>query len=248
MHPPSSIRQLFKMPSQPAAVLVLGAVLHATSAQAQPVNLLVNGDFSQGTTGWSGFFNLVDHPTPADDLYVGKPFVNTLLDGGGVRFKGFYDAAGGPNYHYRLAPPRPHISQTVQLASGQYTLSWTDAVTAHGMQGAMAFEVLLDGVQVVSQRFWTDAGPTSSGVKSFSLDMASGGSHTLSFGLSLPGFRTDHVYLQWMDQIVVDNISLQASAVPEAGTLTMMALGLLVLSFTARSRLSRPGQRRLGRG
>jgi len=55
--------------------LAMATALLAPASGAM-ANLLVNGDFSQGIDGWSGFLNTIDHPTPADDIYYLKPLVN----------------------------------------------------------------------------------------------------------------------------------------------------------------------------
>jgi hypothetical protein len=127
--------------------------------------------------GRKGFLNTVDHPTPADDLYYLKPLVNVQQTAAGAAlFKGFYDPSGPGSYAYRLAPPRPHISQSVFLMAGTYALSWDDTIVTHGLQATQKFEVLLDGVQVLAQDFWiaqTGGGAQPSGHKSYSLDIAS---------------------------------------------------------------------------
>lgn len=215
-------------------------------------NLLVNGDFSQGIDGWSGFLNTVDHPTAADDFYYLKPLVNVQqTPAGAVLFKGFYDPSGPGSYAYRLAPPRPHISQSMFLAAGTYTLSWDDMIVTHGMQATQKFEVLLDGVQVLAQDFWiaqTGSGAQPSGHKTYTLDIAAEGLHSLAFGLSTPGYNwdTQPSWVQYANQITVDNISLLAVAaapanvVPEPASLALLGLGGAVLT---RLRSSRIGKR-----
>ncbi|CAD5373331.1 putative PEP-CTERM domain-containing protein [Rubrivivax sp. A210] len=217
--------------ARPGRLWAAALMALSLGAQAQSANLLVNGDFSQAGNGWSGLINQINAISVADDAFVGQPLVNLALEAGAVRFQGFYETQAGVDYHYRLAPPKPHLSQTLQLDAGHYTLSWTDVVSSRGMQGTMALEVLLDGVQVAKQSFWTVTGKAPSGSKSFAIGVASTGSHTLSLGLTLPGFLPNHVYFADRDQILIDNLSLSAVAgpapVPEPHSLGMMLAGLL---------------------
>ena len=233
--------------------LAMATALLAPASGAM-ANLLVNGDFSQGIDGWSGFLNTIDHPTPADDFYYLKPLVNVQQTAAGAAFfKGFYDPAGGGSYSYRLAPPRPHISQSLFLAAGTYTLSWDDTIVTYGLQATQKFEVLLDGVQVLAQDFWiaqTGGGAQPSGHKSYTLDIAADGLHSLSFGLSTPGFNWDvqPSSVQYANQITVDNISLlalaatPANAVPEPASLALLGLGGAVLTGLRRRRIGKPAR------
>ena len=225
--------------------LALAMALLAPASGAM-ANLLVNGDFSRGINGWSGFLNTVDHPTPSDDIYYLKPLVNVQQTPDGVAlFKGFYDPSGAGSYAYRLAPPRPHISQSVFLVAGTYALSWDDTIVTHGLQATQKFEVLLDGVQVLAQDFWiaqTGGGAQPSGHKSYSLDIASDGLHSLSFGLSTPGYNwdTQGAWIQYANQITVDNLSLLAlvpasvNVVPEPASFALLSLGGALLARARR--------------
>jgi hypothetical protein len=223
-------------------LLQAGAAMLLLSSGAQ-ANLLANGDFTDGTTGWDGFYNLVNlSSTTADDAYYGQALVNLhLTEAGAVQFDGQYDRYSSQDpvsyrYHYLLAPQKPHLSQSLFLAAGEYTLSWDDVITTYGMTTTQNFEVLLDGVQVYSQGFWVPLasggyGALESGHKSQMLTIADSGTHTLSFGMDVPGFTYDYVYTQWANHITVDNLSLVAAPVPEPETYAMLLAGLALVSL-----------------
>jgi len=98
------------------SVLALVASLAAPlSAQAGKANLLVNGDFSADTTGWSGA-----------QLSDGRPLLNLFVDANGeLNFQGRYDRCDpGDLPSCKQLPPSPLLSQTVSLTAGTYKLSW----------------------------------------------------------------------------------------------------------------------------
>jgi Ca2+-binding RTX toxin-like protein len=185
-------------------------------------NLLTNGDFSQSYTGWTGFLNLVNAPTAADDYYVNKPFSNLKLQAtGAVEFIGFWDPSGPGSYAYRLAPASPHLSQTVYLDAGSYTLSYDFQAITWGMNINQKFEVKLDGVQVDLQGLWVQQpsglyGAAPAGARTVTLQVATAGNHTLSFGFNQPGYNIDTAgsYVQYANHAILDNVVLSAGALP----------------------------------
>lgn len=97
-----------------AVALVTGLGLMPT-AQAAKANLLVNGDFSAGTVGWTGF-----------TLSDGRPLFNLFLsDAGELTLQGRYDRCevGDPKSCQQY-PMSPLLSQQVSLTAGTYKLSW----------------------------------------------------------------------------------------------------------------------------
>lgn len=99
-----------------AAGLALAcSALLGPQAQAAKANLLVNGDFSAGTVGWSGFVR-------SD----GRPLLNLFISTAGeLTLQGRYDrcGAGDPPWCAQF-PMSPLLSQQVSLTAGTYKLSW----------------------------------------------------------------------------------------------------------------------------
>lgn len=193
----------------------------------QRLEWIENGSFTQGYAGWNGFFNLVDTWTPADDIFVGKPFSNLkLTTDGAAEFVGFYDPSGPGSYSYRLAPPSPHLSQNLTLEAGHYTLNFDLSVVSHGMNLVQQVEVLLDGVRISSDALWTPNsegryGAAPAGTRTVELDIATSGAHVLSFGFSQPGYnldRTSPSYWQYANHATIDNVSLVGTAKLYTGT------------------------------
>jgi hypothetical protein len=225
--------------------LTLSALLLGSLASQAQANLLANGDFSQGTSGWTGFYNLVDNATALDDPYYNDPLTNLYLNGSGMaEFEGRYDppTTTGPwAYMHLLMPMKPHLSQTLDLAAGSYTLSWDDVITAWGTYPLMTFEVLLDNVQIFSLSLW-QSGSVPSGQRTVSFDIASAGSHSLSFGMGLPGGNIDSSSYNslYIDHYKMDNVNLVANTAPvpepETWALLLAGLGLIGLRANAGSR------------
>lgn len=187
-------------------------------------NIFQNGGFDQGTLAYTGFYNLVDAPTQADDIYVGAPLSNLRLLNGEAMFVGFYDPTGPGSYAYRLAPPAPHLSKTLYLEAGTYTLSFDFRATSSGMMASQLFEVLMDGAQVSTTALWGEIAPgifgqTPAGVQTITLTVATAGLHTISFGMSNPGFNLDtSPYWQYANRAYADNFSLVANTPAITGT------------------------------
>lgn len=188
-------------------------------------NIFQNGAFDLGTSTWSGFYNLVDAPTAADDFYVGKALSNLALVNGEAMFAGFYDPTGPGSYAYRLAPPSPHLSKTVYLEAGTYTLSFDFRAQSSGLNVSQLFEVKMDGVQVLTTALWGQIAPgvygaTPAGVQTVTLTVATAGMHQVSFGMTSPGYNLDTAgsWVQYANKAFLDNVTLVADAVAITGT------------------------------
>lgn len=98
-----------------SALALLASLAAPLSAQAAKANLLVNGDFSADTTGWSGA-----------QLSDGRPLLNLFVDANGeLNFQARYDRCEpGDQPACKQLPMSPLLSQTVTLTAGTYKLSW----------------------------------------------------------------------------------------------------------------------------
>lgn len=188
-------------------------------------NIFQNGNFDLGTAAWTGFFNLVDAPTAADDFYVGKALSNLALINGEAMFTGFYDPTGPGSYAYRLAPPAPHLSKTVYLEAGTYTLTFDFRAQSSGMNIAQLFEVKMDGVQVFATALWGQISPgvygqTPAGQQTVTLTVAAAGMHQISFGMTAPGYNLDTAgsWVQYSNKAFLDNVSLASTSPATTGT------------------------------
>lgn len=115
-----------------AAALALAFAFAAPAAWAAKANLLVNGDFSAGSVGWTGF-NLAD----------GRPLLNMFVsDLGELTLLGRYHRCGPgePPSCYQL-PMSPLLSQQVYLTAGSYKLSWFQRNDARMPYPIQAFDV-----------------------------------------------------------------------------------------------------------
>ena len=188
-------------------------------------NIFQNGTFDLGTSTWTGFYNLVDAPTAADDFYVGKPLSNLALINGEAVFAGFYDPTGPGSYAYRLAPPAPHLSKTVYLEAGTYSLSFDFRALSSGLNIGQLFEVKMDGVQVSTTALWGQISPgvygaTPAGVQTVTLTVAMAGMHQISFGMTQPGYNLDTAgsWVQYANKAILDNVSLTTTSAAITGT------------------------------
>lgn len=104
----------------------------APAAMAAKANLLVNGDFSAGPVGWTGFA-----------LADGRPLLNLFVnDTGELTLHARYDRceAGDPKSCQQY-PMSPLLSQQVSLTAGSYKLSWSQHNDARMMGPINAFDV-----------------------------------------------------------------------------------------------------------
>lgn len=101
-------------------------------AQAAKANLLINGNFSAGTVGWSGF-----------TLSDGRPLLNLFVsDAGELTLQARHDRceAGDPISCKQL-PMSPLLSQQVSLTAGTYKLSWFQHNDARMLGPINAFDL-----------------------------------------------------------------------------------------------------------
>lgn len=111
------------------------ATAGSVCAQTAP-NLLLNGTFSAGTTGWKGF-----------TLSDGSPLLNLYVNPQGeLELLGRWDrcSIGDPPSCHQL-PAAPMLSQSVTLRAGTYRISWRQRNHAQGNWPTQGLDVWLIG-------------------------------------------------------------------------------------------------------
>jgi hypothetical protein len=204
---------------QPLALAhtALLALSLAGAAHAAPADYVANGSFeSAGANMVDGsycYLNLAGHECGAVPGWSGQ---FALIQSGSGPW-------GVPNSPYGALlaglQNQSYLEQTLNLAApGVYALSWADAGRGnHG--GAETYEVSFNGVVLETLQVGFGAGWTS---------------HTLSFAAAAPGvLRFAGLNASGDSTAFIDNIAV-TSPVPEPSRYSMLALGLVLLLFTAR--------------
>jgi hypothetical protein len=240
--------------SFPAALTAIALALAAGSADAQ----VVNGDFSHGTTGWTlggdgavvgGHLSLTNaYPDGSDDNGLALNLTGNAPLTGGVP-GGLEDSAGLPAFALDpdtaagiTAVEGSVASQTFTTAAGS-TLSFSWNLATMDTSGVpsladIAF-VVVDGKLTVLGNVLgatSPADPGSSfaaqtGWASWSTLLASGGAHTVAFGVADIG--------DFAASSALNVGSVSVSAVPESSGIAMLAAGLGLLALQARRRRDR---------
>lgn len=219
------------------------ALLAVSAVPAQAVEVITNGNFESGLTGWTGFVtangtisDIPGYSGGTKDLPAIKSFD---VSGSGASNALALNAGANPS---SATPEGGGVIQTFTTTGGTATFFaniadyWQSASASLDSIGL--FRVLLDGVVMDSHDFGiVTASPTGwklLDTLEFTTTL-SAGQHTLALEVTrryAPGRNVDTEYF--------DNVSLDVtSAVPEPSTWAMMILGFAGLGFMAYRR--RPG-------
>jgi hypothetical protein len=237
----------------PAALTALALVLAAGTANAQ----VVNGQFNNGLAGWTtgGDAAVVGNHlslTNAFDATDDTDGVNRNLSGNAPLVSGqpggLEDSAGvaqqalDPNPGQAITAIEGSIASQSFLAAAGSQLSFKWDLSTQDQSGDptladIAF-VVIDGKLTVlgnvldaSTAITGGTYAAHTGWTDWSATFASGGTHTIAFGVADIG---DYVTSSALD--VSDVTLTEASAVPETSTLALMAAGLGLLALRARRR------------
>jgi hypothetical protein len=218
-----------------AATAVIGA------ANATTVNLLTNGSFESGLTGWTlggaipptdGFNPVVidynsssGYPTGAFNEPV-PPATGSLGP----------DAAGTHAAYFvsDFANPYQSLSQTISLNPGIYTIGFSVYAPGNGYANAgdAQFTGSVAGVTLAS--YLVSSQPSQTWLNfTGAVDITTAGLYTTSFSFSTDLFPSKDV--------VVDQAFVVAGAVPEPSTWAMMILGFAgigVIAYRRKSKLA----------
>jgi hypothetical protein len=212
------------------------AVLIASAAPAKAVEVITNGNFQSGLTGWTSY-TTANGTIAATPSMPGAPqpqnasVVSFDVTGSGASNALFLNA-GKINPVYGSAPGEGGgVSQTFTTTGGLATFS-ADIAAFTRVNGLTAFglmSVLLDGVVLDSFDF---VGPGTSTTLHNTLDFTTNltaGQHILQLQATrifAPGAGVTSQYF--------DNVSLDVeAAVPEPSTWAMLILGFVGVGFMA---------------
>jgi hypothetical protein len=218
------------------AKLSCAVLLIASAAPAKAVEVITNGGFQSGLTGWTSY-TTANGTIAATPSMPGAPqpqsasVVSFDVTGSGASNALFLNA-GKINPVYGSAPGEGGgVSQTFTTTGGLATFS-ADIAAFTRVNGLTAFglmSVLLDGVVLDSFDF---VGPGTSTTLHNTLDFTTtltAGQHTLQLQATrifAPGAGVTSQYF--------DNISLDVeAAVPEPSTWAMLILGFAGVGFMA---------------
>lgn len=220
-----------------SAVLPIVALLAVSAAPAQAVEVISNGNFESGLTGWTGYITahgtisqIPGYSGGTPDLPAVKSFNTT---GSGASNALALNAGANPS---SATPEGGGVTQTFTTTGGIATFSANIANQWLSQSASIAsiglFSVLLDGVVMDSHDFGiVTANPTGwtfLSTLNFTTNL-SAGEHTLALQVTrmyAPALGVDAEYF--------DNVSLNVtSAVPEPSTWAMMILGFAGVGFLA---------------
>jgi len=218
------------------AKLSCAVLLVVSAVPAKAVEVITNGDFQSGLTGWTSYTtangtiaatpSLPDAPQPQN-----ASVVSFNVTGSGASNALFLNA-GKINPPYNSAPGEGGgVSQTFTTSGGMATFS-ADIAAFTRVNGLTAFglmSVLLDGVVLDSFDF---VGPGTSTTLHNTLDFTTNltaGQHTIQLQATRIFAPGGGVTSQYFDNVSLDVLT----PVPEPSTWAMLILGFVGVGFIA---------------
>jgi hypothetical protein len=212
------------------AQLSCALVLAASAVSANAAQVLTNGDFQSGLTGWTSYTTangtIAENPsTPGAPQPQAASTVSFDVTGSGASSALFLNA-GKINGPYNSAPAEGGgVFQTFTTAGGLATFSADVAALYTRTSGAFGLgvvSVLLDGVVLDSYDFGgVNSGPaTLRSTLDFSTNLAAG-QHVITLQAARLFAPARGVASQYFDNVSLD----VAAPVPEAATWAMMLVG-----------------------
>jgi len=219
-------------------VLAAAVLLAAPAAHAVP-NLLVNGSFESGLTGWTtGGTQLSFVPTViVTDGVSGTAFGEAVPADNAASASP--DASGTHGVYFVDDIANQFLTQSVSLAPGTYEIGFDAYAPQNGFNNAFdaAFTGIIAGVTLASYTVHTQGTPqvwiNFSGVA----NILSAGSYTVqfdyeSFGVPAADVVIDRVYI--VESTRDDGIDIPSA--PEPFSLALFGAGLLGLGLARRRR------------
>jgi PEP-CTERM motif len=217
------------------AKLTFAVAFSAFIVPAQAVEVLTNGNFDSGLTGWTSYTTangtIAAIPsTPGSPQPQSASVVSFNVTGSGASNALFLNA-GVANPPYGTSQQGGGVTQTFTTSGGLATFSADIAAFTRvaGDGGLGLLSVLLDGVVLDSYDFGGANGPiTLRSTLDFTTSLTAG-SHTLSLQATRLFAPSAGVRSQYFD-----NVSLDVTApVPEPSTWAMIILGFAGVGFMA---------------
>jgi hypothetical protein len=228
------------------AKLSFVVLLAAYTIPAQAVEVLTNGNFESGLTGWTSYTTangtIAENPSlPNAPQPQSASIVSFNVSGSGASNALFLNA-GKINGPYNATPQEGGgVSQTFTTTGGLATFSADVAAfytRTSGASGLGLMSVLLDGIVLDTFDFGgVNSGPaTLRGELDFS-SILTAGQHTLSLQATRLFAPARGVDSQYFDDV---SLNVVTAAVPEASTWAMMILGFAGVGFVAYRRKTKP--------
>ena len=223
--------------SRHAKMIITAALLAASTSPAHAVEVLVNGDFESGITGWTSYATangtiteIPSLPPSSVQPQIAKT-VSFNTTGSGASNALFLNA-GVYQPPYGVAQQGGGVFQTFTLGKDGTANFSADiaAFTSNNSLGVGLLSVLLDGVVMDSFDFGALNNATARSTLDFS-SFLTAGDHTISLQATrafAPGRGVTSQYF--------DNASLKFNAVPEPSTWALMILGIGVVGGSMRRR------------
>jgi len=211
-------------------------------------NLLTNGSFEDGLTGWvqtdSGDVGAQGHADPVVIEYGQASNYPTGAYGEAVpadnnAFNPGFDAVGTHGLYFSSDVGTQTLSQAVSLVAGRsYTFGFDFYLPANGYANAngATFSASIGGFPFASFNAGSEAATTwtlASGAHTFVADQTG----TFTFSFSANGFPAKDFVI---DRVFLASTARVAGDVPEAGTWAMMVVGFGAIGAAGRRRRSSP--------
>jgi len=210
--------------------LSFAVLLAVYTVPAQAVEVINNGNFESGLTGWTGYITALGTISPVPGYAGGTPnlpVVNSFdVSGSGASNALVLNAGANPSSSTREGGG---VTQTFTTTGGIATFSADIAAFTRvlGDGGLGLLSVLLDGVVLDSHDFGAADGPiTFRSELDFTVNLAAG-THTIALQSTRLFAPASGVRSQYFDNVSLD----VTAAVPEPSTWAMMILGFAGVGF-----------------